>query len=112
MNSISYAKPKTKDEALGVLDEAGFRGRVAAGCTNVMPDIRAAKFSGGILVDISSLEELKGIRLDGDTVRMGALTTISEILDSEIITEHAPILKQAGRHFADPLSFERETCPL
>ena len=52
------------------------------------------------LIDITSLAELKGITLSGDTLRIGALVTHTEIEESELIATHAPLLKAAAPHIA------------
>lgn len=109
MSGFAYALPKTKGEALAILEEAGSRGRVVAGCTNVLPDIRAKKTGASILVDISGLEELKGITVTEDKVIIGSLTTICELLHSEEIATHGQVLWQACRQFADPLVRNRAT---
>ncbi|MDN5344061.1 MAG: aerobic carbon-monoxide dehydrogenase medium subunit [Clostridia bacterium] len=109
MSSFAYAVPKTKDEALALLNELGPGGRVVAGCTNILPDIRAKKITACTLVDISRLAELKGINVRGEKVTIGSLTTINELLHSEIVANHGQVLWQAGQRFADPLVRNRAT---
>jgi carbon-monoxide dehydrogenase medium subunit len=109
VNSFTYAVPETKDEALALLNELGSRARVVAGCTNVLPDIRAKKIAACTLVDISKLAELKGIDVRGETVIIGSLTTINELLHSDLVASHGQVLWQAGRCFADPLTRNRAT---
>jgi len=53
-----------------------------------------------ILIDITNLSELKGIKLDGKCLRIGALVTHTEIEDSDLIAKHAPLLKAAVPHIA------------
>ncbi len=109
VSGFAYISPSTKEETLTVLSEAGEKGRIVAGSTNVLPDIRARKIAGCILVDISHLRELKGIEIAGDTVTIGSLTTISELLQSAVIAKEAGVLWQACRCFADPLVRNRAT---
>ena len=92
-----------------MLAEVAPEGRVAAGCTNILPDIRSKKITGCTLVDISGLEELKGIRVAGNTVTIGSLATISELIHADLIASHGRVLWQAGRYFADPLVRNRAT---
>ncbi|NLW07855.1 MAG: xanthine dehydrogenase family protein subunit M [Clostridia bacterium] len=109
MNSFAYIKPRTKEEALSVLHELGARAKIAAGCTNVLPDIKAKKLADCVLVDISSLAELKGIKVTGETITLGSLVTISELLESEAVASDAAVLWQAAKVFADPLTRNRAT---
>jgi carbon-monoxide dehydrogenase medium subunit len=53
-----------------------------------------------ILIDITNLDELKGISVSGDQLRIGALVTHTEIEDSKLIAQHAPLLKAAAPHIA------------
>jgi carbon-monoxide dehydrogenase medium subunit len=53
-----------------------------------------------ILIDITDLEELKGISVVGDKLRIGALVTHTEIEDSDLVAKHAPLLKAAAPHIA------------
>jgi carbon-monoxide dehydrogenase medium subunit len=53
-----------------------------------------------VLIDITDVEELKGIAVVGDKLRIGALVTHTEIEDSELVAKHAPLLKVAAPHIA------------
>jgi CO/xanthine dehydrogenase FAD-binding subunit len=109
VSNFAYAVPETKDEALALLNELGSGARVVAGCTNVLPNIRAKKIAACTLVDISNLAELKGIEVRGETVFIGSLTTINELLHSDLVASHGQVLWQVGRCFADPLTRNRAT---
>jgi aerobic carbon-monoxide dehydrogenase medium subunit len=62
-----------------------------------------------LLVDISALEDLKGIRLDQEVVRIGALATHAEIERSEVVAKHVPLLAAAVTHIAHPAIRNRGT---
>jgi len=68
-----------------------------AGGTDVM-----VRISGEIgppprrMIDLSRLDQLRGISLDGDAVVLGALTTYAEIRASGICREHLPALVEAA----------------
>lgn len=109
MSKFAYVLPETKEEALTILKEASSKARIVAGCTNILPDLRNKKITDCVLVDISNLEELKGIKATGDTVTLGSLTTITELLCSDIIANHAAVLGRACKVFADPLVRNRAT---
>jgi carbon-monoxide dehydrogenase medium subunit len=55
------------------------------------------------LVDINDLQELSYVRVDGDTLRIGALTRHAELLQSAVAGEHFPLLHDAERVIADPI---------
>jgi len=101
-------RPEKIDEALEIL--AGSPGAVPiAGGTALIVDMRARRVSPSVLVDIGLIDELDGIEVDGDEVVIGAATTIAEIKKSEIIAEHAPILREATEVFASPAVRNRAT---
>jgi carbon-monoxide dehydrogenase medium subunit len=56
-----------------------------------------------ILVDINDLDELRGIRVDGGDLVVGAMTTHAQILESGILSEHYAIFREAEKVIADPI---------
>ncbi len=60
-------------------------------------EVRAGEARAEVLVDVSRLEELKAIRLEDGVLRLGAAATYSEIIASEAIRKHAPVLALAAR---------------
>ena len=55
-----------------------------------------------VLKNKNGIEELKGIRIDGDTITIGAMTTESELINSDILQQHCPLLIDAAKLVADP----------
>jgi CO/xanthine dehydrogenase FAD-binding subunit len=47
------------------------------------------------IIDIQSIEVIKGIKLEGEKIRIGALVTLTDIIESPLITEKAFVLKEA-----------------
>lgn len=76
--------------------------RVVSGATNVMNYIRAGRIKACTLVDISKLNDLRYIKYEDGKVKIGGLTRLAEIAESEIIKEYAPALYMAANVFADP----------
>ncbi len=52
------------------------------------------------LINIRRIEGLSGTSLQGDTCRIGALTTVSEIMTDELLNDIAPVLIEAADQFA------------
>ena len=74
---------------------------ILAGGTDLMPQSQGGKLTiGRTLMNIQHIPELKGIAIDGDAIRIGALATITEIMQNELIKKHLPILVEACDHFA------------
>jgi xanthine dehydrogenase FAD-binding subunit len=94
-----YFAPRHLGEALDVL-RAG-EATILAGGTDVMPQSESGKTPlRKTLVNIRRIPELAGITLAKNEVRIGALTTISEMMADDLIRKHFPILVEAGDHFA------------
>ncbi len=98
--AFDYAKPKALSEALALLVEAGDDARLIAGGQTLLATLNLRLSEPSILIDITDLHELKGISVVGDQLRIGALVTHTEIEDSELIAQHAPLLKAAVPHIA------------
>lgn len=102
MKEFKFVNAKTVQEAVDVLAELGDKCKLVAGGTDAMLMIRDGKWNDLTLVNIRDIEELRGIKLEGDTVTVGALTRLSDIESSDILKEHAPCLWGAAQFFADP----------
>ncbi|WP_407277878.1 xanthine dehydrogenase family protein subunit M [Aromatoleum evansii] len=94
-----YAAPQNLDEALGILQQGEVT--ILAGGTDLMPQTKAGRIAfKPTLMNIGRIAGLKGVTLDGEHLRIGALTTISELLRDPLIAQHAPVLAEACDHFA------------
>lgn len=103
MNQFKYISPENKEEALKILKEEGVNACIVAGCSNVLPNIRDKNLTLKFLVDLSDIEELRGINKKKDKICIGPLTTIAELINSELILKESKVLIQAAEQFADPL---------
>jgi CO/xanthine dehydrogenase FAD-binding subunit len=88
--------PATLDELIAALAQATPRTRLLAGGTDLVSDIRRPGRQPDLLVDLSHLPALSYVRLDGDTVRVGATTTFTELLSDPLVHEHAFCLERAA----------------
>lgn len=94
-----YAAPHTLDEAADILRAGNVT--IFAGGTDVMPQMKAGKLTlQPTLMNIRHIPELRGISRAQGTVRIGALTTMTELLNSELVREWFIALWQACNHFA------------
>lgn len=109
MGELDYLRPKTLNEAFNVIEQKQRFVKFVAGGTNVIPDMRAKLLSPRLLIDLSQLKGLSYIKKDRGTIRIGALTTISELASSEIIQKKAPILSTAAHQLGNVLTRNRAT---
>ena len=68
-----------------------------AGCTDVYVGLHFGTVTEQRFIDLWSLDELRGIALDRGRLRIGALTTYSEIIASTIVNRRLPMLVAASR---------------
>lgn len=109
MIQMEYLAPKTLDELLKALEGKQGQVKYAAGCTNVIPNLRARAVSPQFLVSLQGVEGMAGIVEEKETVSVGALTTMTELAESGIIKTWAPALASAARQMGNPLIRNRAT---
>jgi xanthine dehydrogenase FAD-binding subunit len=95
----SYAAPRTLAEAADILRSGNVT--IFAGGTDVMPQMKTGKLKlQPTLMNIRHIPELRGIAQAKGTMRIGALTTMTELLNSDLVRERFHALWQACDHFA------------
>jgi len=107
--SFDYARPSTVDEAVAELARAGEDAMVLAGGQSLLPLLRLRLAYPSTLVDVGRIDELRGVRLDGDTLVIGAMTTHHVVLRDPLVLQHCPVLAQATATVADPAVRHRGT---
>jgi xanthine dehydrogenase YagS FAD-binding subunit len=109
MKSFELYEPTTVSEAVGLLGKFGATGKALAGgsdlITGVMKDWVVGKGMPypSQIVDLTTIPELKGIKVAADGVHIGATTTLSEIIESKDLQEKFPLLTQSALSVASPL---------
>ena len=100
MQEIStYLAPRRLDEALQAMADGD--ATVLCGGTDLAPQTESgARQYTARLLNIRRIEGLSGIEIKGARVRIGAVTTISEIRRNPALAEIAPVLVEAAEHFA------------
>ena len=98
--AFDYVKPKDLIEALALLQERGEDARLIAGGQTLLATLNLRLSEPSVLIDITGLAELKGIHLHPDCLNIGALVTHTEIENSKLIAQYAPLLKAAVPHIA------------
>lgn len=101
--------PRSLPEVLAALAKYGADVAPIAGGTNLIVDMRAERHCPPIVMDLSHVPDLRGIRREGDYIVMGSGTTIAELLRHSLIAAHALPLKEAAAVFANPLTRNRAT---
>jgi aerobic carbon-monoxide dehydrogenase medium subunit len=107
--SFDYVRPSSLDEAVTALRDAGDEGKVIAGGQSLLPLLRLRLAYPEVLVDVGSVPELHGVRDEGSSLLVGAMTTHYEVMRDPLIREHAPLVAAATSTVADPAVRHRGT---
>lgn len=97
---FSYVRPESLKQVLELLAEHGDDARILAGGQSLMPVLNMRLSQPKLVIDINRIDALKGIALQGDVVRIGALTRHVEVMNSEIVARHLPLVAEAMPHVA------------
>jgi carbon-monoxide dehydrogenase medium subunit len=106
---FDYARPGSLDEAVRALADGGEDAKVIAGGQSLLPLLRLRLAYPDLLVDVGRLDELRGVRDEGTTLWIGALTTHDQVLRDPLIVEHCGLLAEAAVTVADPAVRHRGT---
>jgi carbon-monoxide dehydrogenase medium subunit len=107
-SGFEYHAASSIDEAIGLLGELE-DAKVLAGGHSLLPMMKLRFAEPAHLIDINGLDELKGICLEGYTVHIGAMTTENELIASDVLQRHVPLLVDAAKLVADPQVRNRGT---
>jgi carbon-monoxide dehydrogenase medium subunit/xanthine dehydrogenase FAD-binding subunit len=110
MKPFRYIVPGSVTEAVEALHEYGGSARVLAGGTDLLvewrhPGVRMP----AVVVDISRIESLRGISLEGRDILLGPLTTHGKLMRSDVIWSGAPLLASAASMIGSPQIRNRGT---
>jgi len=99
---FSYHRPATVADAVKLLSTMGDEARPLAGGHSLVPMMKLRLATPEHLVDLHGIDGLKGIRRDGNTVVIGAMITLHQLLASDEIAKSLPILHETALLIADP----------
>ena len=107
--AFDYVRAESVDHAVSVLAERGDEAKVLAGGQSLLPLMRLRLAAPEVVVDVGRLPGLRGVREDGDTLVIGALTTHHEVMTDALVRQHAGLLSEATASVADPAVRHRGT---
>jgi carbon-monoxide dehydrogenase medium subunit len=97
-----YLVPTSLEEALAMLRERRGQARVIAGGTDLIIQLKKKEAAARCLVDVTNLDELKGIELEDGLIRVGACVTHQELASSSLIRERAAALAEGASQVGSP----------
>lgn len=108
MYPLSYVRPDTLDQALALLADQEDAKPLSGGMT-LIPTLKQRLAAPSHLVDLSRLDALRGIGLQGDVLRIGAATKHVEVARSDVVAGSIPALAALAGVIADPQVRNRGT---
>ncbi|KQS66623.1 xanthine dehydrogenase family protein subunit M [Modestobacter sp. Leaf380] len=107
--SFAYARPTTVDEALQAIAAGGEDVKILAGGQSLIPVMRLRLAAPETVVDITRVTELRGVREDGDSLVIGAMTTHHDVITDPLIAQYGKLIAEATETVADPAVRHRGT---
>ncbi|MFO7547320.1 MAG: xanthine dehydrogenase family protein subunit M [Acidimicrobiia bacterium] len=101
-HDFDYRRPATLAEATALLEEHPGTARLLAGGTDLVAWMRDDAIAPDLVIDLKAVPGLHEIVVDGDTLTIGSLVTFSDIIESEVIRAHAPLLFEMAETVASP----------
>jgi carbon-monoxide dehydrogenase medium subunit len=99
--AFEYARAESVDHAIELLS-SNEDAKILAGGHSLLPLMRLRLARPAMLVDIGRVSDLSGIRADGDSVVIGALTRHHDVANSEVLQELCPIVAHTAGEIGDP----------
>jgi len=109
---FDYHAPTSVEEALRLLAEVGGSGqdvKVLGGGQSLLPVLRLRLAAPEVVVDLGRIDALRGVRDEGGSIVIGAMTTHDTVTRDPLVRQHALLLAAASETVADPQVRHRGT---
>ncbi len=103
MSEKQYVKALTIEHAISEAIKNFESFRFIAGGTDVFPNKYQDNDRSNCLIDISNIDELKGIKHSEKYLTIGSLTCLDDLKNNEFIAENLPVLIEAANSVASPI---------
>ena len=101
-SAFNFYKPDSLQKAINLIADFGDEGRVIAGGHSLIPVMKQRLTDIKHLIDLSAIDELKGIKIKGSSISIGAMTTQVELITNAELFKVAPVIREASLQIADP----------
>jgi len=99
---FEYYRPGSLNEAVALLSKLGADARPLAGGHSLIPLMKTRLATPEHLIDLSGISGLKTIEHDGNALKIGAMSSQYELIHSDLILRHVPIITETSLLIADP----------
>ncbi len=108
MQTFNYTRPASVADAAKALAAAS-DGKLVAGGQTLLPTMKQRLAAPSDLIDLGGIAELKGIKMDGNNLVIGAMTTHAEVAKSAAVKGAIPALAALADLIGDPQVRNRGT---
>jgi carbon-monoxide dehydrogenase medium subunit len=108
-SAFDYARATSLDDALARMQAAGGAGKLIAGGHSLVPLMKLRLSEPQLLIDISRISELTGIRERDGKIVIGACTVHHDVATSALLLERCPVVAEAAATIGDPQVRNRGT---
>lgn len=109
MSVYQFHRPTAVGEACALGHDFGASAAFLAGGTELLPDMARGRESARHFISLDALGELRGIRVENDTLVIGAMTTVAAIASSELVRARCEALAEAAHSLGSPQIRNRAT---
>ena len=99
-NAFEYRRATSVEEAVGIL-ASDPEAKILAGGHSLIPAMKLRLAMPGTLVDLSRIDSLRGITVNGGAT-IGAMTTYRQLLDSDELASAFPVIRKTANIVGDP----------
>jgi aerobic carbon-monoxide dehydrogenase medium subunit len=98
---FTYLRASTVDEALALLGDHGDDAKLLAGGHSLLPLMKLRLAAPEVLVDVAPIDELRYVRVEGDTLAIGAMSRYHDLHHDSVLRAHAPLLAHVAGSVGD-----------
>jgi len=102
MPNMELYQPVQVEDALEIASRFADRGWLVGGGQDTYGWLKDRAKEVDALIDLSGIESLRGVRETDDGIEIGALTTLTEVINNEIIQQRYSLLSDAAGQVASP----------
>ena len=98
MYAFTYERPHSLSDVAKLIEHGS---QPLAGGQTLLASMKQRLASPEALVDLSQVAELKGIKLNGSSLVIGAMSRHAEVASNELVIKHIPALADLAGHIGD-----------
>jgi len=109
LHDFEYFKPVGLSNVVDLLERFGDKAKILAGGTDLVVQMKENIHAPDAVIDIKDVVELHDIVFEDTTLFIGACVTFSELIESEIIKQFFPLMKEMSQTVASVTIRNRAT---